>query len=140
MPAAREIESGSQRSQDATHLAAPQRELQGAVFLLVFLGRQPWHTEVPRLGLESERKPQQRQIPPVCVIHTSPGKAGILTHWVWPGIEPASSWMLASRTLVRFLTMLSHVGNSQGAILERLYGVGPLEQKCLCFYVSLPGI
>ena len=42
--------------------------------------------EVPRLGVKSEL-----QLSAYTIAHS---KARSLTHWVRPGIEPASSWML----------------------------------------------
>ena len=66
--------------------------------LLLFLGPQVWHTEIPQarggngvtaVGLHLQ--PQQHQIQ-----HLSSWQHwGSLTHWVGPGIEPTSSWILA---------------------------------------------
>ena len=48
----------------------------------------------PRLGAESPApQPQQCQIWAVSVTYpTAHGNTGSLTHWVRPGIEPATSW------------------------------------------------
>ena len=63
--------------------------------------------EVARLGVEwswscSSRptpQPEQREIRAMSTHHTTAqGNAGSLTHWMRPGIKPASSWML-----VRFI-------------------------------------
>ena len=63
-------------------------------------GLNPWHMEVPRLGvkleLQLEPPPQPHQIRAASATY---GNAGSLTHWVRPGIEPASSWIL-----VRFVS------------------------------------
>ena len=55
---------------------------------MVFLGMNPWHMEVPRLGVGVE---SELQLHAYARAH---GKAGSLTHWVVPGIEPVSSWIL----------------------------------------------
>ena len=59
------------------------------------------HMEVPRLGSnwsyshQPTLQPQQRQIWAISVTYTTAhSNAGSLTHWVRPGIEPASSWIL----------------------------------------------
>ena len=51
-------------------------------------GAKRWHREIPRLGVKVEL-----QLP---VYITAHGNSGSLTHWVGPGIEPASSWILVS--------------------------------------------
>ena len=67
--------------------------------------------EVPRLGVVQPRpvpQPQHHQIQATSVTHaTACGNAGFLTHWVRPGIKPASSWRLCW-----VLNPLSHNGNS----------------------------
>uniref|UniRef100_A0A8D0WGW0 von Willebrand factor A domain-containing protein 8 n=1 Tax=Sus scrofa TaxID=9823 RepID=A0A8D0WGW0_PIG len=55
------------------------------------LGLHPWHMEVPRLGVELDL-----QLPACTTAHSN---AGSLTHWVRPGMEAVSSWML-----VRFVS------------------------------------
>ena len=57
-------------------------------FYFVFLRPQLWHMQVARLGVQSELKP--------LAYTTAHGNAGSLTHWVRPGIKPASSWILVS--------------------------------------------
>ena len=52
----------------------------------VFLGLDPWHMEVPRLGVKLKL-----QLPAYTTAH---GNAWSLTHWAMPRIEPASSWIL----------------------------------------------
>ena len=68
----------------------------GVVCLLAcFSGLHPWHTQVPRLGVQSELRLQQRQIRALSATYTvAYGNAGSLTHWTGPGIEPTSSWIL----------------------------------------------
>ena len=62
-------------------------------FFFGLLGLQPWHVEVPRLGVQSELQP--RQIGALSRTYTTAhGNARSLTHRVRPGIEPASSWIL----------------------------------------------
>ena len=76
----------------------------GFCFLLFLLGLCSQHMEVPRSNWSYScwPKPQPRQ----CAIQASSststrahGNARSLTHWVRPGIEPASSWIL-----VRFMS------------------------------------
>ena len=71
------------------------------------LGPHPRHMEVPRLGSNPIRRcwstpePQQWRMWATSVTFTSAhGKAGCLTHWARPGIEPASS-----KILVRFVSV-----------------------------------
>ena len=52
----------------------------------VFLGPHRRHMEVPRLGVKLELL-----LPTYTTAH---GNAGSLTHWVRPGIKPATSWFL----------------------------------------------
>ena len=56
-------------------------------FFLVFLGPHPWHMEVPRLGVESERscrpppQPRQHQIRAISTTYImAHGNSGSLTH------------------------------------------------------------
>ena len=79
-------------------------------FFSVFSGPHLQHTEVPRLGVESEllhwptSQPQQHRIQATPVTYTTAhSNAGSLTHGARPGMEPASSWILVP---------LSHEGNS----------------------------
>ena len=60
---------------------------QHKTYLFTFLGPHPWHTEVPRLGVESELlpwptpEPQQRQILAVSATYTTAhGNTRSLTH------------------------------------------------------------
>ena len=71
-------------------------------FLLFFLELHLWHMEVPKLGVELELQllvygqPQQSGIQATSVTYTTArGNAGSLTHLERPGIEHASSWILA---------------------------------------------
>ena len=67
------------------------------IFLfLVFWGPHLQHMEVPRLGVALEL-----QLPAYITAH---GNAGSLTHWVRPGIELASSRMLASQVYYLWAT------------------------------------
>ena len=68
---------------------------------LSFLGLNPWHMEVPRLGVESEPQTPAYTTATVmwdwkCVfnLHYSYGNAGSLTHWVRSGIKLESSGMI----------------------------------------------
>ena len=79
-----------------------QRSGNAHFFFLFFLGPYPRHMEVPRLRVESElhllayTHPQQQWIWAVSSTYTTAhGNARFLTHWLRPGIEPASSWILA---------------------------------------------
>ena len=61
--------------------------------LLLFVGPQQQHMEVPRLGVESHL--QMPAYSNMSVTYTiAHGHAGSLTHWTRPGIETASSWIL----------------------------------------------
>ena len=72
-------------------------------FIFFFLGPYLWHMEVLRLGVESKPQPLQCQIRAVSSTYTtSCSNAGSLTHWVRPGIEPTSSWIL-----VRFVSAVT---------------------------------
>ena len=83
------------------------------LFFFLFLGLHAWHMEVPSLGVELElhllaytiatANQVQARSATYTIAHSN---AGSLTHWVRPGIEPVSSWIL-----VRFVS-LSHNGNS----------------------------
>ena len=86
----------------------------------VFLGQHPWHTEVPRSGVESELQspaypqPQQHWIWVVSTTYTTAhSNAGSLTHWVRLGIEPTSSWILvrfvSAEPLARTSYMISFI-------------------------------
>ena len=59
---------------------------QRSYFLLFFLRAvHLWHTEVPRLGVQSELQ--------LLTYTTAHGNDGSLTHWAGPGIKPTSSWI-----------------------------------------------
>ena len=67
----------------------------------------PWHMEVPKLGVESElhlpayaTATATPDLNCVCDLPHSSGNAVSLIHWVRPGMEPATSWML-----FRFVTV-----------------------------------
>jgi len=65
-----------------------------------FLGLHPWHTAVPRLGVELELQlPAYTTATATFPTPQLTAFTEYLTHWVRPGIEPASSWVL-----VRFVT------------------------------------
>ena len=62
-----------------------------------FLRLHPWHMEASRPGVESELQlplPQPQQLGIRVTYTTAHGNAGSLNHWVRPGIEPESSWIL----------------------------------------------
>ena len=71
-------------------------------FFFFFLGPHPQHMEVPRQGIKSDLQLPAYTIATVtqdpshvCNLrHTAHGNTGSLTHWVRPGIKPASSRML----------------------------------------------
>ena len=85
------------------------------IFFFAFFRAVLWHTEVPRLGVESELQlpactttPQQCQIQATCVTYTTAdGHARSLTHWTRSGIEPTSLWRQHC-----ILNLLSHNGYS----------------------------
>ena len=67
----------------------------------VFLGPHLWHMEVPRLvsswscSRQPRPQPWQHRIRAASVTYTTAhGNAGSLTHWIRPGMEPATSWFL----------------------------------------------
>ena len=73
---------------------------------LFFLEPNPRHVEVPRLGVnwscscQPTPQPQQRQIRATYATYTTVcGHTRSLIHWVRPGMEPTSLWIL-----VRFIT------------------------------------
>ena len=70
-------------------------------FFFSFLVPPLRHMEVPRLGVELELQLLAYTIATamgdpghICDIHHSPQRPNPLTHWVRPGIEPTSSWIL----------------------------------------------
>ena len=70
-------------------------------FLFFFRAAAPQHMEVSRLGVVSElsnwptSQPQQLSTWAMSVTYTTAhGNARFLTHWLRPGIEPTSSWIL----------------------------------------------
>ena len=87
--------------------------------VFVFLGLQPWHMEVPRLGLNRssscQSMPQPLQIRGASATHTRAyGNAGSLTHWARAGIEPMSSWVLVGFFAAEPQWELQEVLNSFG--------------------------
>jgi len=70
-------------------------------FSFCFLGLHLWHMEVPRLGsnwsssFQPTPQPQQCKIRAISATYTTAhSNVGSLTHWMRPGIEPTSSWIL----------------------------------------------
>ena len=83
-------------------------------FFFYFLGLQLWHMEIPRLGDESVLQlsayataTAMPDLSHVWDLRHSSRQSQILTHWVRPGIEPATSWFL-----IRFISTAPW-GNSQ---------------------------
>ena len=75
----------------------PMLAVKKKFFFFVFLGPHPQHMEVPRLGVESElwllAYATATALPDLsctCDLHHSSRQCRSLTHWVRPGIEPAS--------------------------------------------------
>ena len=73
-----------------------------AFCFVLLLGLYLQHVNVPRLGVELELRlqptlqPQQHKIQATSMTYTTAhDNAGSLSHWAKPGIEPASSWILA---------------------------------------------
>ena len=86
---------------------------------VVFFRPHPWHMEVHRLGAElvlqllAYTTATATQDPShVCDLHHSSGNAGSLTHWVRPGIELVSSWIL-----VKFLYYWATMGTPKCKVL-----------------------
>ena len=89
------------------------------LLFLFFLGPYLQHREVPRLGVKSElqlttslRHSHTRSKSRICDVwctrqcdFIAVAMLDPLTHWVRPGVRPASSWIL-----VRFLTYWAPVG------------------------------
>ena len=69
-----------------SHLTALELISLHFFFLLFFLGPHLRHGEFPRLGVKLEL-----QLPTYTTAHRNTKS---LTHWVRPGIEPASPWIL----------------------------------------------
>ena len=91
-------------------------------FFFVFLGPNPRHVEVPRLGVQLKLQPSaytrataMQDPSQVCDLHHSQvcnlhhTNAGSLTHWARPGITPASSWMLAGSLTTKPRQELLHL-------------------------------
>ena len=71
------------------------------IIIICFLVPYPQYVEVPRLGVKSElhlwayTTATATQDPLTSETHlTTHGNTRFLTHWVRPGMEPASSWIL----------------------------------------------
>ena len=93
------------------------------IFIFAFRRLQVWHMEVPRLGVKLELQlaayATATWIQAVSVTYTiAQSNASSFIHWVRPGIEPATSWIL-----VRFVTHRATTGISQ--------------KNYLCSYVHL---
>ena len=93
--------------------------------IFFFLGLHLWHMEVARLGsnwcssCQPMPQPQQLRIPATSVTYTSGhSNARSLTHWLKPGIEAITSWLL-----VRFVSTVS-----QRELLLHHYLILLLEQ------------
>ena len=98
------------------------------LFVCLFVFRSPylWHMEVPRLDVESELQvlacatATATGIWDVSVTYTTAdSNRRSLTHWMRPGIEPASSWIL-----VRFI-----ITEPQGELLHFFRHKHPSENK-----------
>ena len=76
--------------------------LHHTIFFCLFVsGPYPGHIEVPRLGVKLELQlpayttaRATRDPSHACSLHHSSWQCQILNHWVRPGIEPTSSWIL----------------------------------------------
>ena len=72
------------------------------ILFFCFLGLHLRHMEVPSPGAQLELRllaghnhsHRHSHIRSMSAIYTAHGKAGSSTHWVRPGIEPATSWFL----------------------------------------------
>ena len=103
------------------NLSFPGAALYVYICICFLLGPHPWHMEVPELGVKSEllscqptTQPQQQWIWAASANYaTTCGNAGSLTHWVKPGIEPTSSWILCG-----FLTCWATRGTPRSHILK----------------------
>ena len=92
----------SVRSKHAHLINYYYRMIGKLLFCFCFLGLYLQHMEVPRLRVKSELKLQacttataQSQIRAMSATYTTAYRnAGSLTHWVRPGIEPATLWLL----------------------------------------------
>ena len=103
--------------------------------LLMAATHEKWHTEVPRLGVESNLcccqptpQPQPHQIQVVPSTYTiAHNSAGSLTHWVRPGIKPSSSWIL-----VRFVSIAPQWELPSFLLLMLLFSshFSPLKPVC----------
>ena len=76
----------------------------GILFFLV--GPHPMHTEVCKVGIESEL-----QLMAYTAAHSN---SGCLTHWVGPGIKPVSSWIM-----VRFVIAASQQEHPEVSLTKR---------------------
>ena len=72
------------------------------IYLFCFLGLHPQHMEVPRLGAESDLQllayataTATQDLSYICKLHHSSSNTRSLTHWERPGIDPATSGLLA---------------------------------------------
>ena len=109
------IENSSPPCRDTTDLV-PQWEI--LFFSFCFLRPHPRHMEISRLEVESESQLLATATATATWIQTASttyttahGNTGSWTHWVRPGIEPATSWFLvrfisaAPRWELRFLIL-----------------------------------
>ena len=91
---------------DSADPCVPQWELTGFIFLssiffLPFFRAKPCHTEIPRLGVESElhlwpmpQPGQHENGVESAACTTAHGNARSSTHWARPAVKLASSWIL----------------------------------------------
>ena len=100
------LNSGQECPDNSSFRQIPIKVPSFCFWVLVFLGPQLQHIEVSRLEVKQscscqpQPQPQQHGIQAVSATYTTVhGNTGSLTHWVRPGLEPASSWIL-----VRFVS------------------------------------
>ena len=117
----------------------------GLLLFLVFLGLHLWHMEFPRLGVQSHLcqpipQLQQGQIRATSATYTTAHGRWSLTHWVGPGMEPTSSWILVGFIIIepqqeflkkRFLKCMREM------ICETIYRCQRFLVQCIRAFLSL---